>query len=620
MSEFGPVTDDEASLVKQQLKQTVQRKPWKAAAASNVWRRFDPRAFVPERVNAQISKRYNIDSREVGAGGYGRVFVAEDKEIKGRVVAIKKVQADSREMRLSFDREVSLMKELDHPNICKILETYLNGRTLWVVMEYCEGGEVFDKIVTCGKIPENESADILRQVVGALLYAHNRGIAHRDLKPENVCFCEKGTGGLVKVIDWGVSCHFNAAGMRSAVGSTTYAAPEVLDAHVKGEYFAACDLWSFGVMAYVMLSGKPPFWGQPAEELRKMYKEQYPMHDALWQGISPDAKDMIRRLIRADPAKRLTIQATAKHPWLQGRRSQMDNGEVSEQVSLEVLTNMRDFSKTSHFFSICAASVAKQLDHKSLQDIQRVFSEMDINGDGVLELREVRAGFERIFGKDSEQQQSVEELFARLDLDGSGMIDYTEFCAAGIGIGERGNTERHANYENAIRAAFKSFDIIDDNGRVTKEEIKRVLQGASVGKAWSKKVCEQVVEELFDRFDTDGDGALDFQEWLLLMRESAVQRPCEKLPLDNSGDSSPEASGSLGGPTLLEGARKMRLHMASFAPASKDHSKDQVQNSNPHAGRSRRIFNKVSDLFQLKRKGESQNRVAESRNRVVDLE
>lgn len=479
-----------------------------SSVASQHRRSFDAKSFMPQRVNAEISRRYDIDAHEIGSGGYGKVFVAKDREVKDRMVAIKKVIIFDEEKKAAFMKEAKIMQELDHPNICKLLETYEQGKFMFFVMEYCEGREVFDRIMEQGWIDEATTADIVKQAASALKYAHNRGIAHRDMKPENICFCTNDlTNNHVKVIDWGLGFYFGQARMSSAVGSLTYAAPEVLEA--RDVYTSSCDLWSLGIVTYVMLCGKPPFWGNYAEQLKRMKQEQYPMKDATWQQISPEAKVLIRGLLKADPKKRLPLDAVLNHPWLRIREGSMD-----KQITSQVLQNMRNFSNTSQFFSICVASVARQLDHRSLRDVHRVFCEMDTNGDGVLELSEVKAGFERIFGKNSDQLRDVEEVFARLDLDASGTLDYTEFCAAGIG-------ERISTQEHVLWAAFKAFDIHDDDGRITKQEIEQVLQSADVNQMWSKEVCAEVSREVFDKFDRDGDGSLDFDEWLKLMRDCA---------------------------------------------------------------------------------------------------
>lgn len=189
-------------------------------------------------------------------------------------------------------------------------------------------------------------------------------------------------------------------------------------------------------------------------------------------------------------------------------------------ITAEVFANLKQFSNVSQFFSICVASVARQLDHRSLRNVHKVFCEMDANGDGVLELHEVKTAFEKIYGKDSEQVRDVEDMFRKLDLDGSGTLDYTEFCAAGIG--ERASTE-----ENVLWAAFKAFDVHDDDGKVTIAEIQQVLQSADVNKVWSKQVCEAVAQEVLSLGDTDGDGSIDFNEWLRMMRNIAAKQQGE---------------------------------------------------------------------------------------------
>lgn len=465
---------------------------------------------MPERISADISKRYNINPSELASGGYGKVYTAEDKDFGTRKVAIKKVVKSDPEKTEAFKKEVSIMKDLDHPNICKLLETYDQGRFMFFVMEFCEGGEVFDRIMDQGQISEEQTADIVLQVARALKYAHARQIAHRDLKPENVCFCTRDPeSSLVKVIDWGLGFYFGMGRMRSSVGSLTYAAPEVLSA--SGRYGAECDIWSLGVLAYVMLCGKPPFWGTHNEQLKRMKQERFPLSGSPWDTeVSTDAKDFVTRSLKARPDRRLTIDQILEHGWFKLNKRAMSN----TGVQTEVLRNLKAFSNNSAFFNLCVASVARQLDHKSLQSVHQVFSHLDTNGDGVLSMQEVRHGFEKLFGAGSQEVQEVEEMFRKLDLDGSGTIDYTEFCAAGIG-------QQMSTQEDVLWAAFKTFDHKDDDGTISVEEIRQVLQNADVNNVWSKEVCEDVAKDIIAKFDTDNNGSIDFNEWLSLMRSRA---------------------------------------------------------------------------------------------------
>mmetsp|Transcript_65799 Transcript_65799/g.157233 ORF Transcript_65799/g.157233 Transcript_65799/m.157233 type:complete len:573 (-) Transcript_65799:88-1806(-) len=480
----------------------------------NSRRSFNALSFVPERgPEAHISSRYDIDQREIAAGGYGKVFIAKDRMFQDRQVAIKKlIKNDQRKEQ--FKREVAIMKELDHPHICKLLETYDTKRFVFFVMEFCEGGEVFERIMESGQIAETVTADIIRQVAGALKYAHHKGIAHRDLKPENICFCSRDTAcNDVKVIDWGLGFYFGTGRMVSAVGSLTYAAPEVLEANEYDAYTSACDVWSLGVLTYVMLCGKPPFWGSHKEQMKKMRKEEYPMSQPPWNVISGHAKDFISSLLKRNPKKRLSVDAIVSHPWFTICHPTHTDGKLVK----EVMQNMKQFSRTSQFFSICVASVARQLDHRSLQELHKVFQELDTNADGVLELHEVKSGFEKIFGRDSPQVQEVEDMFLRLDLDGSGTLDYTEFCAAAIG-------EHLSTQDHVLWAAFKTFDIQDDDGTITKQEIEQVLRNGDVNKMWSADVCQRVAAEVVAQCDANQDGSIDFNEWVKLMRDASLQQ------------------------------------------------------------------------------------------------
>eukprot|EP00913_Durusdinium_trenchii_P007547 g7091.t1 len=179
--------------------------------------------------------------------------------------------------------------------------------------------------------------------------------------------------------------------------------------------------------------------------------------------------------------RRMKLEDVLRNPWV---RLQDTPGGMDTRIASQVLNNLRQFSRTSQFFSLCVASVARQLDHRNLRDVHKVFSEMDTNGDGVLELHEVKEGFQKFFGKDSEQVKDVEQVFQRLDLDGSGVIDYTEFCAAGIG-------ERVTLEEDVLFAAFKAFDV----------------QEKRPGRRGFRTLAQISTEKL--RFGTNGDNNYD---------------------------------------------------------------------------------------------------------------
>ncbi|CAE8587591.1 unnamed protein product [Polarella glacialis] len=475
---------------------------------------FDTRSLMSERVDAEISKRYDIDKREIGVGGYGKVFIAKDRMFKDRRVAIKKVVKMDEENSATILKEVNVMKELDHPSICRLFETYDQGRKMFFVLEYCEGGDLFDRFADCGRLSELEVASIVKQVASALWFAHSRGIAHRDLKLENICFCSQDPKSTqVKVIDWGLAGYFKQGRMKSNVGTSTYTAPEVLDP-IDGEaegYTCACDLWSLGVVAYVALSGKQPFWGGHKQMIHNMRSKIYPMTGPIWDPVSLDAKDLIGQMLQPDVQARVTAASALGHPWLK-----FQEAEPNLQVVAQVLSNLEQFSRAPDFYSLCVASVARQLDHGSLDGIREVFTLLDKNCDGALDLSEVKDGFALAFRDASEavSEAEVQEIFDNLDLDGTGRITYTEFCAAGLG--EASYTE-----ENVLWAAFKTFDIHDD-GRISRQELQQVLFNADVKKVWTTGVCEEVAQEVMAQFG-GGNDSINFQEWLALMRQSAVK-------------------------------------------------------------------------------------------------
>jgi len=304
--------------------------------------------------------------------------------------------------------------------------------------------------------------------------------------------------------------------MTSAVGSFTYAAPEVILSQNVKSYTEACDLWSLGILTYVMLCGKPPFWGNQHQHLRNAQAEKYPMSGDPWTNMNSNAKTFVRDLIRASPSKRMTIEQAVTHPWLREARENKTAGTAASKKAAGVntsgvLSNLTRFSKTSTFGKMCITAVARQLDHKALKNIHLVFRELDTNGDGTLSMEEVSTGMKKMFGEDSQEYKDVREMYEGMDLDGSDAIDYTEFCAAGLG-------QKASTQDNVTWAAFKAFDV-DNSGYIEVKDIQHLLDIADVKDAFSADVCKQVAEEIMSQFDTDKDKRISFDDWKMLMNK-----------------------------------------------------------------------------------------------------
>jgi calcium-dependent protein kinase len=385
-------------------------------------------------------------------------------------------------------------------------------------MELCEGGELFDRIIDHGYMSERQSSIIIAQTSSALAYAHGRGIAHRDIKPENIVFCSKDRQDFrIKLIDWGLAFYYEKDGkMNQAVGSMTYAAPEVIASQDKYTYSQACDIWSLGVLTYVMLCGKPPFWGNRKQLHANASKEKYPFKGDPWDNMNPQAKDFIAKLLKADPKKRPLCSALVQHPWVV-----TPPPEVPGEQQTSVLSNLKAFAAKSTFSRICITAVARQLDHSHLKDIHAVFRQMDADGNGVLTADEVKKGL-HLLGISSSDMPDIDKLFINMDMDGSNSIDYTEFCAAALG-------EKMTQQNDVIWAAFKTFDT-DNSGFVSVDNLKQILDSSDVKDMWSADVCQEVGNEVVSKFDADADGQISFEEWKALMEKCWTK----KSPQDRS--------------------------------------------------------------------------------------
>jgi len=276
-----------------------------------------PRPSGAVQASGTVEEKYEL-GKELGRGGFSIVREAVNRVSKEKVAVkfIEKKFVDQEELKL-LQREIDIMARVQHRNVLRLFEIFDTAQQLSLVMELVNGGELFYKIVDKGSYSEIEARDIVRQLVEGVDYLHNQGIAHRDLKPENLLCSEMDDGKMViKIADFGLSKAFSGeSALETSCGTPDYAAPEVL--RMDGAYDKSVDLWSIGVITYVLLCGFPPFYGKSQAQLfEKILNADFEFPEPEWTQISAEAKDFINHLLVLDVKQRYNTKQCLEHPWL----------------------------------------------------------------------------------------------------------------------------------------------------------------------------------------------------------------------------------------------------------------------------------------------------------------
>jgi len=274
------------------------------------------------RIASKIEYKYHVDRRVLGTGQTGTVRECIDCTT-GERFAVKSIRKNDPAVKPgSLAREIKLLQAMKHSSIVQLVDMYEDADYMHIVTDLCEGGELFDKIIekaTNGDtgavcFAEDEAARVIYQILTSVSYMHKRGIVHRDTKPENILFDTKDEDSSIKIIDFGLARKY--AGnrpMSTIVGTPYYIAPEVL----RKKYDKSCDLWSIGVIAYVMLLGYPPFNGKTNKEVHdSVLRGRCRFPSAGLSSISSEARNFVRRLLQKNPRKRSTIEQALNHPWM----------------------------------------------------------------------------------------------------------------------------------------------------------------------------------------------------------------------------------------------------------------------------------------------------------------
>lgn len=328
-----------------------------------------------------LEARFEL-GKKLGEGGYAVVREGKSK-IDGSVVAVKVLDRQKMDQKHedSLRREVQIMMELNHPNIVRALDLFEEPKNFYVIMEIITGGELFDRIVRKTAYKEAEARQLARVLLNAIKYMHDRDYVHRDLKPENLLLTSDANDFDIKVVDFGFASKVEGNNLRSHCGTPGYIAPEILKDLPYGK---SVDMWSFGVILYILLGGYPPFYDKNQQMLfRKIMKGAYVFHPEYWQEVSEEAKDLIRRILVVDVSSRLTVDQALAHPWFAGDEEVLNRRVLTYglsqlrlfQARRKLRAGIRSVLAVQRMKSLLVASASAR--EKSLKEAMGIIDEED---------------------------------------------------------------------------------------------------------------------------------------------------------------------------------------------------------------------------------------------------
>jgi calcium-dependent protein kinase len=379
---------------------------------------------------------------------------------------------------------------------------------------YCEHGELYDIIKDHKRsgFDEISTAYIMKQLLSVVYYCHSNSIINRDLRPENILVeseekiihdNKEVTLYNVRVSDFKSARTFKTSKkLNKKVGNPYYIAPEVL----KRKYNEKCDIWSCGIIMYVLLTGKPPFSGSTDKEvLEKVEQNLFEYFDKDLAKVSPECKSLIKELTRYDPSKRPSAGEALKNKWFKTVHD-LKSKFVNSDLMVDAYKNLMNFSPDFKFQQACFAFMIHHLtDHDEVRDLRKIFEYFDVNCDGKLSHQELIDGFKSVYSGKGEKE--IQKVLKRIDQDKSGFIEFEEFIRATI-------NKKIFISEEKIKIAF---DLIKDSksGTITVSELKVILGLAS--KQFSDKIWNEIISQIFHQVDENNDNEINYDEFKNMM-------------------------------------------------------------------------------------------------------
>lgn len=460
--------------------------------------------FIRINTKASITSKYRFLTM-LGKGGFGEIYRVQDVET-GNIYACKQINKASINNAEQFQTELGLLKETDHPNVVRLYEVIESIDFIYLIMEECLGGELFTRIAHKTKkgerFTEESSRIIFKQIIQSINYLHTHGVCHRDIKPENIMFTSIEDNSPIKLIDFGLSKIFAIDQWKTAniVGTPLYMAPEVFI----GKYNEKCDVWSCGVILYILLSGRAPFFSKDRNNLIELIiKGQYSFNFPEFSTVSNEAKDLITKML-CEQNRRISAKEVLEQEWLFKKDNNSTPNSNTLKLTYDKMVKYADlniFQKSVIFYTTF------NLSNEDTSLLATIFKSLDINNDGVLTFEEMKnAIHNNLILRNKINIKQLNFVFSCIDVDNNSLLNYTEFIAAIYEYNKKMGKKQ-------LLQCFRNFDM-DHSGQISFDNLLQII----IPQTEEQK---KYLYKLYQTLDKNGDNGIDFEEFVNAMNLDA---------------------------------------------------------------------------------------------------